>query len=293
VKIGVNGHIVDDKEAVVSVYDHGFMYGMGVFETFRTYGGRPFLFTEHLRRLAEGCRQLGIDYEPDETSLRTMLDALLTANGLRDAYVRLTVTAGSAALGLPAGAYMHPTTVMYVKELPKFDASLYERGKALQLLKLRRSSPEGPFRLKSLHYMNNILAKREMSRYPWAHEAEGLFLDARGFVAEGIVSNLFFISGGEICTPSPETGLLEGITRNWVIGALRAKDRNVREGLYTWDDLLKADEIFITNSIQEIVPVRLLFDERGQSHAVGGGAPGEWTKRLLAEYREAAAKLNF
>jgi len=286
--ISVNGRLVREQEAVVSVYDHGFLYGMGVFETFRTYRGRPFLLQEHLARLEFACKQLGIVYEPDPDIINGEISGLLAANQLDDGYFRFTVTAGVQHLGLPVSSYERPTTVMYVKPLPGYDSPVYDNGKMLQLLRLRRSTPEGETRFKSLHYMNNILAKRELNSYPWAQDAEGLFLDHRGYVTEGIVSNVFFVKAGKVHTPSPATGLLNGITRQFVINMLRFEGCSVCEGWYFWNDLLEAEEVFITNSVQEIVPVTCLSDAEGRRHSVGDGKPGPLTRRLLESYRNRA-----
>ena len=286
--ISINGRLVREQEAVVSVYDHGFLYGMGVFETFRTYRGRPFLLREHLARLEFSCKQLGIIYEPDPDKIYAEIRRLLTANQLDDAYIRFTVSAGMQPLGLPGSSYEHPNAVIYIKPLPEYDSPVYETGKKLQLLRLRRSTPEGEIRLKSFHYMNNILAKRELNSYPWASDAEGLFLDHRGYVTEGIVSNVFFVKAGTVHTPSPETGLINGITRQYVINMLRAEGSIVSEGWYFWKDLLEAEEVFITNSIQEIVPVTCLVDAEGRHHSVGEGEPGPLTRRLLKSYRNLA-----
>ncbi|MGF9917486.1 aminodeoxychorismate lyase [Paenibacillus ehimensis] len=288
-KIDLNGNVIEEQKAVVSVYDHGFLYGMGLFETFRTYGGRPFLLEWHLERLAAGCRELDICYVPDPNRLQFRIRRLLEANELTDAYFRFTVTAGTDILGLPAEPYKHPSEVLYVKPLPPVDSSVYVSGKPLQLLESRRNSPEGKIRHKSLHYMNNILAKQELRRYPWAGQAEGLLLDARGFLSEGIVSNVFFVRGGELHTPSAETGLLPGITRRYVMTAARETGLSVSEGLYKWEDLTGADEVFLTNSIQEIIPVTRLFDREGNGHAVGDGLAGPITGRLLSWYRNACS----
>lgn len=284
-KIFMNGRLVEESEAMVSVYDHGFLYGMGVFETFRTYNGRPYLLQEHLRRLQQGCKQLGILYEPKHGDVEQQLQQLLTANALPDAYFRYTVTAGTDILGLPSATYQQPIVIIYTKSLPLTSETLYERGKSLQRLRVPRNTPEGAVRLKSLHYMNNILGKREMSEYPWAEGAEGLFLDRSGNLCEGIVSNLFFVTDQVLYTPSVETGLLPGITREAVIRL--ADDIGLRtvEGLYSWDELLQANEVFMTNSIQEIVPIHTLFDPEGHSYQVGLGRAGQWTKRLLTLYR--------
>ncbi len=286
-KIDLNGNVIEEQKAVVSVYDHGFLYGMGLFETFRTYGGRPFLLEWHLERLAAGCRELDIRYVPDPDGLQRRIRRLLEANELTDAYFRFTVTAGTDILGLPAGSYEHPSEVLYVKPLPPFDPSVYMNGKPLQLLESRRNSPEGTIRHKSLHYMNNILAKQELRHYPWAAQAEGLLLDAQGFLSEGIVSNVFFVRGGELHTPSADTGLLPGITRRYVITSARKSGLSVSEGLYRWEDLAGADEVFLTNSIQELVPVTKLFDRKGKAYIVGDGKAGPITAKLLSQYRNA------
>ncbi|WP_248929070.1 aminodeoxychorismate lyase [Paenibacillus hamazuiensis] len=286
-----NDKFIDEKKAVVSVYDHGFLYGIGLFETFRTYGGQPFLLERHAERLTGGCRELGIAYEPQIPAISGIVSELLRANGLDDAYFRWTVSAGEGILGLPNGDYENPTVILYVKPLPPRPTELDQAGKPLQRLALRRNSPEGAVRLKSFHYMNSILGKRELGCYPWASSraAEGLFLDADGHIAEGIVSNLFFARDGVVYTPSLETGILPGITRGFVMELAKQAGYRLKEGLYTWEELTEADEIWMTNSIQEIVPVTTLFDIDGKSVAIGGGQAGPVTADLLRIYREHAA----
>lgn len=282
--ISVNGILTNDKEAVVSVYDHGFLYGLGLFETFRTYKKEPFLLPEHLRRLTEGCRELGIGYEPDLAHIRLLIDELLKANNLEDAYIRYSVSAGVDILGLPSGVYQNPTEIIYIKPLPPRDEQIYTQGKALQLLKLPRNTPEGLYRFKSFHYMNNILAKRELQQYDWAAGAEGLMLTEEGYVAEGIVSNIFFIKDRACYTPSLDTGILPGITRAYVLQLAQQQQIPTQGGLYRWEDLLEADEVFIVNSIQEIVPITTLFTPSGQSYAVGKGVVGPITRQLCELY---------
>nr|WP_245955038.1 aminodeoxychorismate lyase [Paenibacillus flagellatus] len=280
---------------MISVYDHGFLYGMGLFETFRTYGGRPFLLEAHLRRLAAGCGELGIRYVPDAALLGALIAELLEKNGLADAYVRLSVSAGVDVLGLPAGDYEEPTVIVYMKPLPPRDERVYAEGKPIQLLELRRNSPDaGSVRFKSFHYMNNVLAKREMRRYDWASGAEGVFLDEHGHVAEGIVSNVFWARDGVLYTPSLETGILPGITREFAMKLARESGLPVKEGLFGWPELLDADEAFVTNSVQEIVPVARAFEPSGIEIRFerSGGAPGPITRRLTAEYAAAVGRLG-
>ncbi|QSF45189.1 aminotransferase class IV [Paenibacillus tianjinensis] len=284
--IGLNQRIVEAKDAVVSALDHGFLYGMGLFETFRTYGGVPFLLRRHLDRLADGCKQLGIPFEADEDSLRKWIGQVMAANRLQEAYIRYTVTAGEDILGLPAGAYTQPNQLLYVKELPKVPASLYTEGKPLQLLHIPRNTPEGPVRLKSLHYMNNILAKRELAGYASAAGgAEGLMLTDKGFIAEGIVSNLFYIKDGILHTPDIAAGILPGITREMVLELAPGAGLRTEEGFYRWEQLLAAEEIFLTNSVQEIVPVTTLWHGT-ESLMVSGGRSGKNTAELIRLYRE-------
>ncbi|MBD0384575.1 aminodeoxychorismate lyase [Paenibacillus sedimenti] len=282
--ISINGTLYEEQQAVVSVYDHGFLYGLGLFETFRTYKGRPFLLPQHLHRLEEGCSELGITYEPNIERIQQLISKLLEANNLSDAYIRFSVSAGVDALGLPSGAYQQPNEIIYIKPLPPRDANLYEKGKALQLLKLPRNTPEGLYRFKSFHYMNNILAKRELQNYEWAKGAEGLMLTEDGYLAEGIVSNLFFIKDSIMFTPSLDTGILPGITRAHVLKLAQSNQIHTQDGLYTWENLIDADEVFIVNSIQEIVPITTLYTPSGQNHPIGRSSAGPITRQLIELY---------
>nr|WP_232058014.1 aminodeoxychorismate lyase [Cohnella abietis] len=284
--------MTDSKDAVISVFDHGFLYGMGLFETFRTYNGKPWLLERHANRLMKGCESLGIVYTPDLPKMEQSVTELLRANGLADGYIRWSVTAGEGAIGLPSEAYDHPAEIVYAKELAADDPST-RKGKALRLLQLPRSTPEGDARLKSFHYMNNINAKRELNSAGVRPGTEGLFLDHKGNVVEGIVSNVFWISDGVLYTPSAETGLLQGITREYVLELAAEMGIKTEQGLYAWDKLLYADEVFLTNSIQEIVPVTKVENIGGRGLNPGGcNSVGVVTHGLMAKYREAAERNN-
>ncbi len=285
-KIFVNGALQDAEEAKVSVFDHGFMYGIGLFETFRTYEGKPFLLVRHMDRLSDACKWLDIDWERDDLRTQQQIETLLQENGWRDAYIRYSVSAGNDMLGLPAGPYREPNVIIYAKPLPPMPEELYIEGKPLQKLRTTRNTPETPIRFKSFHYMNNIAAKRELAQYSWASSAEGLMLTEQGHVSEGIVSNLFFVKGDCVYTPSEDTGILPGITRSFVLELCSVLHVSWQMGHYTWEDLLEADEIFVTNSIQEIVPITSLYDENGNQSIVGDGVIGAITAALLQAYRE-------
>jgi len=285
-----NGQLTDSNAAVISAFDHGFLYGMGVFETFRTYGGRPWLLEKHAQRLAKGCEMLGIRYVPDEYRMREAVAKLLEANGLADGYIRWSVSAGEGAIGLPSDDYGQPNEIVYAKELAADDPST-RKGKTLRLLKLPRSTPEGDIRLKSFHYMNNINAKRELNSAGARPGTEGLFLNGEGHIVEGMVSNVFWISDGVLYTPAASTGLLEGVTREYVLELAKETGIRTEQGLYDWDKLLYADEVFLTNSIQEIVPVTKVENVGGRGLNPGGcNTVGAITYGLMNKYREAAER---
>lgn len=336
-KVGWNGTTVHAREAVISVYDHGFLYGLGLFETFRTYGGRPYLLERHLDRLRGGCAELGIRFDMGVDEIAEWTRELLRENGLADGYVRLTVSAGEGALGLPTGDYEQPNVILLVKELPPANDELLLRGRELRLLRTRRNTPEGSVRFKSLHYMNNIIAKRELlglsgdaamahpslpsaamaqsllpgaeakpepptpgagakphgptpgaagaKLHPPSPGAEGLMLTAEGYLTEGIVSNLFFVKDGVVRTPSVDTGILPGVTRERVLELASAAGLPAEEGRYRWEDLLQSEEIWMTNSIQELVPITTLSDPTGGTWQISDGEAGPVIRRLLALYR--------
>ncbi|WP_374015900.1 aminotransferase class IV [Paenibacillus thiaminolyticus] len=291
--IGWNGELVPSHQAAVSVMDHGFLYGMSLFETMRTYGGRPFLLERHLGRLAGACEELGIRWTEGAEQAEAHIRAIMAANHLEEAYVRYTVSAGENGFGLPGGDYPSPVTIVLVKPLLDVPDALYADGKPLQRLRLARNRPEGNRRFKSGHYMNNILAKRELAGYKSAAlGAEGFMLTAEGWLAEGIVSNLFFLTGRRLCTPDLATGILPGITRGAVLELAADCGLAAEEGLYRWDDLLEADEIFITTSVQELVPITSLWGDTGQAAVVSGGRIGASTRALLDAYRSLTVR-NF
>ncbi|WP_144704856.1 aminodeoxychorismate lyase [Fictibacillus phosphorivorans] len=246
--IYLNGKVVSKDEAMISPYDHGFMYGLGAFETFRTYDGFPFLIQEHLNRLSEALDELNINLVLDADTVIEMVNTLLSKNKMTDAYFRLNVSAGVGDIGLQTDSYEEPVVILYTKPLVE-TSSVSE--KELVLLKTRRNTPEGEKRLKSHHYLNSILGKRELSNM----NQEGIFLTQEGYICEGTVSNLFWYKDNKLYTPHTSTGILEGITRNWVMHASKRLNIPLETGNYTIETLTEADEVFLTNSIQELVPV--------------------------------------
>ncbi|MCM3033711.1 aminodeoxychorismate lyase [Niallia taxi] len=272
--IYINGEIIPHEKAQISVFDHGFMYGAGLFETFRTYRGHPFLLDSHLGRLNKGLRQLNIDRSFYREETNQIIQRLLNENKLENAYIRFNVSAGIGGIGLQTSSYNEPNVIMYMKSLQTGE-SLGE--KKAEWLRIRRNTPEGDERLKSHHYLNNLLAKREIGEDV---QMEGLFLTKEGYVAEGITSNLFWIRNGILYTPSVETGILNGITRRFILALAAQSGLEVREGLYKQENLLEADEVFITNSIQEIVAIKSIGSESYK------GVSGPIVQMLYTRYKD-------
>ncbi|MEK4563188.1 aminodeoxychorismate lyase [Alkalihalobacillus sp. FSL R5-0424] len=254
----LNGKYVDESTATVSLFDHGFLYGLGLFETFRLYNGHPFLLDDHFQRMGQGLEQIGIDWTISKDQATDILQELARLNKIEDAYVRWNVSAGDEGLGLHTGRYLEPTVAVMMKPLPPLG-----RSKAISVLKLRRNTPEGEYRLKSHHYLNNVLAKRELG--PVAN-TEGIFLTQEGWVAEGVTSNIFWIKGDTVYTPSLDTGILDGITRQYVMALLIRQGVQLIEGLYPQAALLEADAVFLTNSIQELVKVESCDEKQYKDH---------------------------
>jgi 4-amino-4-deoxychorismate lyase len=242
----LNGQIVDESEAVISPFDHGFLYGLGVFETFRIYDGHPFLLDDHISRINKGLEEMDIHYTCSGIEIKEIVQQLLLANGLKNARVRLNISAGSAPIGLQNHPYERPNILLFVQRITVPKGLTEKKG---ILLRTRRNTPETSERLKSHHYLNNSAAKRELKQRP---DTEGIFLSRDGYLAEGIASNLFWVKGGVLYTPAIETGILNGITRKFLLRIAERSGLLVHEGLYGIVDISVADEVFCTNSIQEI-----------------------------------------
>ena len=257
----LNSQLVEQEQAKIPAGDHGFLYGVGLFETFRVYNSIPFLFSEHLERLEKGLALLHIKHDQILDQMSADLNRLLVANKLTDAYVRVTVTAGVQPLGLPNKDYESPNILWQIKSLSPFSKIISDEKNAV-FLKTTRNFPETEVRLKSLNFLNNVIAKQEIISQ---QNTEGFFLTNAGYIAEGLVSNIFFVKDGQVCTPSLETGILNGITRQQIINLCLLNKIPIKEGLFTKEQLLNADGLFITNSIQEVVPISRLEDQEYMS----------------------------
>lgn len=270
----MNGKIVPKEAVTVSAFDHGFLYGVGLFETFRVYEYHSFLLDDHLDRLNSGLQVVNIQAAIMKQDILAAVRLLMEANQLSNAYIRLNVSAGNGEIGLQTEPYLNPNLIIFAKPLPP-SGKMTEK-KAV-ILKLNRNSPEGLERLKSHHYLNNLLAKRELGE---GQQQEGLFLTKEGFIAEGIVSNVFWVKDRVLYTPTIETGILNGITRQFIISLAGVLGLTVVEGFYTPEQAGKAEEIFFTNSVQEIVPVSN-FNGKGMP-----GLKGEMVTLFYQKYQE-------
>lgn len=280
----LNDKFVPQEEAVVSVFDHGFLYGDGVYETLRAYRGRVFHLAEHLARLERSASRIQLTLPVSRGRLTDLVRESLLRNQLQEVYIRITVSRGAGEIGLDPALCKSPTLVIIAKPFQPYPESLYADGVSVIIAKTRRNLPEAlPPQVKSLNFLNNILAKME-AKAAGAHEA--LMLNHLGDVTEGTTSNVFAVREGRLLTPSVESGILEGITRRLVLQLASELGIPAEETRLTVDDLLRADECFLTNTTQEVLPVT-----RVNGTMIGNGRPGEITRRLHVSFRACLDRL--
>ncbi|MDQ7801368.1 MAG: branched-chain-amino-acid transaminase [Armatimonadota bacterium] len=279
----VDGRFVPKEEASVSVYDHGFLYGDGVFEGIRVYGGRVFKLDEHVRRLYESAKSILLEIPiPPEEMKRLILEAV-RRNGLQDAYVRPIVTRGRGDLGIDPRKCGRPTVVVIVDQIQLYPERAYREGLRM-ITATHRKSPSDSLnpRIKSLNYLNQILARLEANL---AGADEALMLNHEGYVCECSADNVFVVRSGEVWTPPAYLGILRGVTRDAVLEIARDLGIPAFERTFTLHDVYTADEVFLTGTGAEIGPV-VWVDGR----VIGSGKPGPLTLRLLQAYRELTAR---
>ncbi|QTM99213.1 branched-chain-amino-acid transaminase [Sediminibacillus dalangtanensis] len=277
--IFLSGEFVKKEEAVVSVYDHGFLYGDGVFEGIRTYDGNIFKLEEHLQRLYESARSILLEVPYTKEELTQIIVETIRKNQLEDAYIRVVVSRGSGNLGLDPSNCSQPRLVVIAEALALFPKELYERGLRVGSVASRRNRPDvlSP-QIKSLNYLNNILVKLEANQ---AGVDEALMLNDQGYVTEGSADNVFVVKNGTIFTPPVYLGALEGITRNAIIDLAKETGYTVKETPFTRHDVYVADEVFLTGTAVEVIAV-VEVDGR----KIDDGRPGKITNQLLKEFRK-------
>ncbi len=282
----VNGRITPADAAVIPVYDHGFMYGEGIYETLRTYEGVPFLFDRHAARLRASAAHLRLDVPFTDADLLGWIEETTAAAGeLREAYIRVLLTRGVGELTYDVTATPVPSLVIIVKPLDEPPARILEEGIAISLVSTLRNHPGSvnPI-IKSNNLLNNALAMQEANR---RGAEEGLMCNYRGELSECSQANIFLVQDGVATTPRSEAGLLEGITRAFLFDVGGEIGVEVRSGTLRPEDLATADEAFITSTTRELSPVTRIDDR-----PVGSGRPGPVTLRLLEAYRKRAREVS-
>ena len=278
-KVYINGTLYDKDDAKVSVYDHGLLYGDGVFEGMRSYGGNVFRLKQHLERLWNSARAIRLEIPMTLESLADAVNQTLETNEIRDGYVRLIVTRGAGTLGLDPNKTSNPQVIIITDHITLYPDEYYKNGLEIITVSTIRNHPAALSpRIKSLNYLNNILAKMEGLQ---AGCVEALMLNHKGEVAECTGDNLFLVRNDQLYTPPIDAGILEGITRDAVMELARSAGRHVQEIPLSRHDIFIADECFLTGSAAEIVPV-----VKVDSRKIGDGSPGQVTRELMKQFRE-------
>lgn len=279
----LNGSLVPRSQARVSAFDHGFLYGYALFETMRAYHGKIFLLERHLKRLKDSAEIIGLSQSLEEIDLGKACLETLRANNLKDARLRLTVSRGEVDTFPGTGINITPTVLVTARSYTALPVEIYNRGYRAGVSSLCRCRQSVISRIKSANYLVSVLAKMEAEA---AGLDEALLLNESGFIAEGSVSNVFFINSSGLITPPLESGILPGITREVVIELAGSLGTGVTEGDVRSADLKKFDEAFLTNSIMGIMPLVAVRNDTGKMVNIGSGKPGKVTNRLMAAYRE-------
>jgi len=277
-KVFLNGKVIDEGEAMIAANDRGVLFGDGVFETMRAYGGKPFRMDRHLERLKAGCRELRIARVPSDAELAGAISELYRLNVVSgDAYVRITLTGGWFDGNRSLERSSAPNVYIVVKPLEEYPREWYERGMRIIVSAVRSNEGSPLSRIKSTNYLDNLIAKQE-ARDRGADDA--LMLNCGGYLSEGTSSNLFLVRRGKLATPGVECGLLPGVTREAVMELCEEYGLVCETAFLTLDDLLGADEAFFTMSTGEIVPVAEV-----EGTPIGLKCPGPITLRLIAAYQ--------
>jgi branched-chain amino acid aminotransferase len=284
VAVNVNGQVFDKEHAVISVFDHGFLYGEGVYETLRTYNGKPFLFDRHMSRLRRSAGMLSLPVPVADAEIAARFAETMRAAGLgpgKEAYLRVLITRGIGDLSYDPAATPTSSIVVIAKRHIDPPASVFEQGVRVALSTIVRNHPGSvnPM-IKSNNLLNNALAMQEAVK---RGAFEGIMRNYRGELAECTTANLFVVKGGAALTPPTDAGLLAGITREFLFEIAADAGIPMREQVLKDADLFGADEAFFTSTTREIVPI-VKVDDR----TIGSGKPGDVTKRLLAEFRKRA-----
>jgi branched-chain amino acid aminotransferase len=279
----VNGTVVPAEQAKVSVLDNGFAFGDSVYETLRTYGGRPFHLDRHLARLRRSADRIGFDIPVPDVEMARRLDAVLAAAANPESYIRFIVSRGVGDMSYHFDRVQGPTVVMLVKPYERYSDEVYSEGLPVALVSVRRNHPMAlDPAIKSCNLLNNVMATREAQALG---AVEALLLNDRGEVAEGAGSNVFIVKDGVVITPPLSAGILAGITRDVLLELLPTLEIPIVERPVSVAALLGADEAFVASTLKETAPIRTI-----NGKLVGDGRPGPITLRILAAFREYAPR---
>jgi len=280
-KIWLDGELVDEADAKISVFDHGVLYGDGVFEGIRFYNGRVFRFEEHIKRLYLSAKAIVLNLQISEEELSQAVLATIRANDLKDGYIRLVVTRGVGGLGLNPFLCDKPSIFIISSAIQLYPEEHYENGLKLITCATRRPTPASLSpQVKSLNYLSNVMAKIECIQ---AGALEGIMLNEQGYVAECTGDNLFIVKDGVIHTPPISDGALDGITRKVIFALCNELVVEIKEQTLTRYDVFTADECFLTGTAAEVIPVVGL-----DSREIADGKPGEVSKKLITAFRKHA-----
>jgi branched-chain amino acid aminotransferase len=278
-QIYINGALYDKEEAKISVYDHGLLYGDGVFEGIRSYGGKVFRMDEHLDRLWNSAKAIILEIPMNKAEMAKAIYDTLEVNKIKDGYIRVVVTRGAGSLGLDPSRCSDPQVIIITDRISLYPDELYKQGLEIITVSTVRNHPAALTpRIKSLNYLNNILAKIEGVQ---AGCIEALMLNCKGEVAECTGDNIFIVRQGRLYTPPLDACILEGITRDVVIDLARQAGIVVLETPLTKHDVYIADECFLTGTAAEVVPV-----VKVDSRTIGAGAPGPLTRDMMARFHK-------
>lgn len=275
--IYLNNKLVQRNKAFISVFDHGFLYGDGIYETLRAYKGVVFKIDEHIERLFRSASMLDLEIPRTHETIKKNVYDTLKANNQKEAVIRITISRGAGPVGLDPGLCPTPTFVIISNKFEVYPKQYYKKGVKIAIVNTRRNF-KGALdpQIKSLNFLNNILAKIEAKK---RNAYEAIMLNYRGYIAEGTITNIFFIRDQTLCTPGIEVGILDGITRKIILYAAKELGIEVKEGRFRRDDIYRAREAFISNTTMEVLPVAEVDD------AIIG-TPGIITKALHKAYRK-------
>jgi branched-chain amino acid aminotransferase len=276
-KINVNGNIQD--EAFISVLDHGFLFGDSVYEVICSYQGKPYFLDEHLKRLYASASGISLEMPYDQKWIKKQILATLDITDNPESYIRIIVTRGVGDLDIDPSSCFKPNIIIFVKNIPHIPDDNYEKGISVALVSIKRNSQDAlDPAVKTGNYLNNVLARVEAQKMG---AIDAIMVNSLGQLTEGTTSNLFFVREGRILTPEKGCGILSGITREKIIQLAQENGIPLEEGLWPGDELLKAEEIFLSGTVKRVMPVSIL-----DNRPVGIGKPGPITQKMMRLYSE-------